>query len=187
MKADFLTICIAKLRGVLVESGGKLVFANSVVTGCGTGLECLSGASVTSNFNAIAGNGVDRKGCVASETDHVGLEPLFKDVKSRDFRVQASSASIDAGDPKREVTHEPLPNGSRVNLGAFGDSSDATSAGAGSGSSSGSSSPNYSIGCALSPARAGWQSALWLLALLLGLGAASRRAQRPALARVPRR
>ena len=187
VKADFLTICIAKLRGVLVESGGKLVFANSVVTGCGTGLECLSGASVTSNFNAIAGNGVDRKGCVASETDHVGLEPLFKDVKSRDFRVQASSASIDAGDPKREVTHEPLPNGSRVNLGAFGDSSDATSAGAGSGSSSGSSSPNYSIGCALSPARAGWQSALWLLALLLGLGAASRRAQRPALARVPRR
>ena len=187
VKGEFLTICLAKLRGILAEGGGKLVFSNSVVTGNGTGLECQSGATVTSSFNAIAGNVVDRKGCVASETDHVGLEALFNDVKLRDFRVQASSASIDAGDPEREVTHEPLPNGGRVNLGAFGDSNDATSAGSGSGGSSGSSSPSYSIGCAVSPAPAGWQSALWLLAILLGLGAASAGPRNPVPVRVRRR
>lgn len=184
VKGDFLTICLAKLRGVLVDSGGTLTFSNSVVTGCGTGLECLPGASVSSSFNAIAGNVVDRKGCVASDTDHVGLEPLFKDVTLRDFRVQANSASIDAGDPEREVTHEPLPNGGRVNLGAFGDSSEAASAGPGSGGSGSagsgsSSSPEYSIGCALSPEAASWQSSLWLAALLLALWGGSLRA-RPA-------
>jgi putative pyrroloquinoline-quinone binding quinoprotein/fibronectin type III domain protein len=180
---DFLTICLAKLRGILVDRGATLALSNSVVTGCGTGLECLPGASVTSNFNAIAGNVVDRKGCVASATDHVGLEPLFNDVKLRDFRVQANSASIDAGDPQREVTHEPLPNGSRVNLGAFGDSNDATSAGPGASSGSSSSSPSYSIGCALSAEPAPWQSALWFLSLLLILAASARRAPEEAPAR----
>lgn len=166
VEGDFLTICLAKQRGVLVEGGAVLNLSNSVVTGCGTGLECLPGASLTSNYNAIAGNVVDRKGCVASATDHVGLEPLFNDVKLRDFRVQASSASIDAGDPEREVTHEPLPNGARVNLGAFGDTNDATSAGSGGGGST--SEPSYSIGCALGgPAETPWRSALWLCGLAL--------------------
>lgn len=165
VSGDFLTICLASKRGIFVEGGAKLDFANSLLTGNGTGIECSPGADVTSRHNAIAGNLVDRQGCTASPTDHTNLVPLFKDVTGRDFRVQTSSASIDAGDPEREVSEEPLPHGSRVNLGAFGETGDAASAG--SGSSSKSSKASYSFGCALPGTESpGPAAALWLLTLL---------------------
>ncbi len=44
-----------------------------------------------------------------------------------DFRVLAGSKTIDAGDPSRAITLEPLPNGGRINLGHTGNTLSATS------------------------------------------------------------
>lgn len=43
-----------------------------------------------------------------------------------DFRVQPGSPAIDAGDPAAGFTNEPLPNGNRLNLGAYGNTAQAT-------------------------------------------------------------
>ncbi|HHM12371.1 MAG TPA: hypothetical protein ENJ16_02380, partial [Planctomycetaceae bacterium] len=44
-----------------------------------------------------------------------------------DFHLQFSSPAIDRGDPADDVSLEPVPNGGRINLGAFGGTIEATS------------------------------------------------------------
>jgi parallel beta-helix repeat protein len=43
-----------------------------------------------------------------------------------DFRLSASSPALDAGDPAGDFTLEPSPNGGRVDLGAYGNTAQAT-------------------------------------------------------------
>ncbi|MEO1530467.1 MAG: right-handed parallel beta-helix repeat-containing protein, partial [Planctomycetota bacterium] len=52
-------------------------------------------------------------------------EPAFIDASSGDFRLTAFSPAIDTGDPSRDAAAEPVPNGGRVNIGAFGGTVDA--------------------------------------------------------------
>jgi predicted outer membrane repeat protein len=68
-------------------------------------------------------------------TDHP--DPLFADVENDDYHLQSqagrwdarqsrwivddrTSPCIDAGDPHSDFSLEPLPNGGRINLGAYG-------------------------------------------------------------------
>ncbi len=43
-----------------------------------------------------------------------------------DFHLQSDSVAIDAGDPNSDASAEPLPSGSRINQGAYGGTSEAT-------------------------------------------------------------
>jgi hypothetical protein len=47
-------------------------------------------------------------------------DPLFVDISVNDFHLSVCSPSIDSGDPMSSYTHEPLPTGERINMGAFG-------------------------------------------------------------------
>jgi hypothetical protein len=51
----------------------------------------------------------------------------FLDPTALDYREQAGAASVDQGDPADPCDLEPLPNGGRVNQGAFGNTPSATS------------------------------------------------------------
>jgi hypothetical protein len=51
----------------------------------------------------------------------------FRDPSALDYREQAGAASIDQGDPADPFDLEPLPNGGRINQGAFGNTPEATS------------------------------------------------------------
>ena len=58
---------------------------------------------------------------------HLGAiyaDPLFVD--EYDFHLQPQSPAIDRGDPQVPVGDEPVPNGGRVNIGAYGGTVEAT-------------------------------------------------------------
>jgi hypothetical protein len=50
------------------------------------------------------------------------LPPVFMPPDSGYYRVDYSSPTIDAGDPKDDYSLEPIPNGGRINQGVFGGS-----------------------------------------------------------------
>lgn len=60
-------------------------------------------------------------------TDNIyRFAPVFMPPDSGHFRIDLSSPTIDLGDPLEDFSKEPLPNGSRVNLGTYGGSEYAT-------------------------------------------------------------
>ncbi|MCA9140251.1 MAG: right-handed parallel beta-helix repeat-containing protein [Planctomycetales bacterium] len=58
----------------------------------------------------------------AIRVDEIGFDSSFDD----DFHLASDSPGIDAGDPLHLFFNEPSPNGDRINLGAYGNTSEAT-------------------------------------------------------------
>ena len=50
-------------------------------------------------------------------------DPLFVD---QEFHLEPDSPAIDTGDPESDYCFEPQANGGRVNMGAYGNTPDAT-------------------------------------------------------------
>ncbi|MCK9312255.1 MAG: right-handed parallel beta-helix repeat-containing protein, partial [Bacteroidales bacterium] len=76
-----------------------------------------------------------------SGTGNISADPLFADINNLDFHLQseygrwdgatwvtdaATSPCIDAGDPQDLYTNELSPNGSRINMGAYGNTAEAS-------------------------------------------------------------
>ncbi|WP_404310489.1 right-handed parallel beta-helix repeat-containing protein [Neorhodopirellula lusitana] len=53
-------------------------------------------------------------------------DPMFVNLVGNDYHLSAGSTSIDAGDSSTLFGSEPSPSGSRINLGAYGGTSEAT-------------------------------------------------------------
>jgi parallel beta-helix repeat protein len=51
---------------------------------------------------------------------NIDTDPLFADADNGDFHLLRDSPCIDSGDPTTSVGSEPLPNGGRINMGAYG-------------------------------------------------------------------
>jgi hypothetical protein len=58
-------------------------------------------------------------------TGNVVIAPQFVNTQNNDYRLQSTSPCIDAGDPLSSYENEPIPNGSRINMGAYGNTSEA--------------------------------------------------------------
>jgi plastocyanin len=56
----------------------------------------------------------------------MSFDPQFVDIDNGDFHLAAGSPAIDAGDPESDYSNEPLSNGERINLGAYGNTGEAT-------------------------------------------------------------
>ena len=54
------------------------------------------------------------------------FEPHFQDTSTQDYHLLPTSLCIDAGAPDTPCSNEPAPNGCRVNLGAYGNTDEAT-------------------------------------------------------------
>jgi hypothetical protein len=57
---------------------------------------------------------------------NISVNPLFADTDANDYHLLPESLLIDAGDISSDWSNEPRPNGGRINLGAYGNTSEAT-------------------------------------------------------------
>jgi hypothetical protein len=64
----------------------------------------------------------------ATLLSHIEADPLFVMPDEGNFHLKTTSPCIDAGNPSTECNNEPVPNGCRVNMGYYGNTSEATSA-----------------------------------------------------------
>ena len=80
--------------------------------------------SLASSYDDLFGNQTDRQG-VAVGTGDLAAAVAFANPTAHDYRLTGPQPSTDKGDPADAVGDEPAPNGSRINLGAFGGTADA--------------------------------------------------------------
>jgi hypothetical protein len=57
---------------------------------------------------------------------NISADPLFADTNANDYHLLPESLLIDAGDPSSDWSNEPRPNGGRINMGAYGNTSEAS-------------------------------------------------------------
>ncbi len=113
---------------------------NMIVMNGGWGIE---GGFTIISYNDIWGN--DSGSCLNAtlDTGNISIDPLFADPENWDFHLKSeygrwdpvqkqwvydsvTSLCIDAGDPTDDYSNEPEPNGDRVNIGAYGNTSEAS-------------------------------------------------------------
>lgn len=121
LEAEFLTLAECPDRGLWLE--GSLRLVNSLVSGCGIGVEVLGAGSLGLSYSALVGNHTEQVG--AQLPLSLAAPPRFLAPQEGDFRVRSDSPSVDQGDPEAPLGAEQEPHGGRVNLGAFGGTQEA--------------------------------------------------------------
>lgn len=96
-------------------STSDITIKNSIIWNNGNNLDITAG-TVNVSYTDFGGG---RQG-----TGNINQDPKF--VGSGDYHLQSSSPAIDAGDPSSSYSNEPVPNGGRINMGAYGNTSEAT-------------------------------------------------------------
>jgi len=110
---------------------------NIIVDNKGAGIKNGTNISYNDVWNNTGGNYVD---CDPGDTD-ISTDPLFADPANGDFHLKSrygrwngsawvqdnvTSPCIDAGDPSDDYSNEPKPNGGRINMGAYGNTPEAS-------------------------------------------------------------
>ena len=101
----------------------KPVIKNNVIAGSTVGLYAYSNSTPIVQYNAFWNNVNDIGGDTVVSVGDIHADPLFAD---EDMHLLPSSPCIDAGDPNSDYSNEPLPNGERINIGCYGNTSEAT-------------------------------------------------------------
>jgi len=96
------------------SDAGNLTLRNCIIWGHDT--EIVGSASVT--YTDVQGG--------YSGQGNINADPLFVDAAEDDYHLSLDSPAIDAGDPASDWSNEPWQNGSRVNMGAYGNTKEAT-------------------------------------------------------------
>ena len=115
---------------------------NIITNNTGYGINHISG-SILHSYNDVWGNtlGSYSDGTTAGEGE-IEVDPKFADPTNHDFHPRSTSgrwtesgwvytdtensACIDAGDPFSDCSNEPEPNGGRINMGAYGNTAEAS-------------------------------------------------------------
>jgi hypothetical protein len=114
------------------------VLKNCIVTGIGA-LSYGKGDVPAATYGCFWKNGFE----MPAGEGNVAKEPLFADAGNRDYRLKSAagrldpkkkefvndeetSPCIDGGDPKSEFDKEPAPNGGRIDMGAYGNTPEAS-------------------------------------------------------------
>ena len=122
LEATFLTVADCPDRGLWLEGRARL--ENSLVTGCGVGVEATGAGALETVYSALIGNHTESSG-VGLLLGQVRVAPRFRDRDGEDYRIESSSSTVDRGNPETPVGAELEPHGGRVNLGAFGGTQEA--------------------------------------------------------------
>jgi len=132
-----ITNCVitdATQEGIWITSSGSPTIRNCTIVGNDYGI----GGSCTEIKNCIIwDNGEDLDDCSATYsciedkesgtgTGNIRRYPSFADADNGDYHLKINSVCINAGDPASAYSNEPAPNGGRINMGAYGNTSEAT-------------------------------------------------------------
>ena len=81
-----------------------------------------------SDYNDVWSNldGATNYNGVSQGAHDISVDPQFVNLQAGDFHLKSTSPCLDAGDPASDYSNEPEPNGGRINLGAYGNTSEAT-------------------------------------------------------------
>ena len=113
-------------------TGSTASVTNSIITNAGGSCLYSHANNLATTLVASYSNLHDCDGGPTSNATAAGTcidsDPLFVDPDNHDFRLQPTSPCIDAGKPTSDYTNEPQSNGCRVNMGAYGNTPEATSA-----------------------------------------------------------
>jgi len=134
-----------------VHVRGGATIKNSIVGDNHIALLEEPGGALTSAFNDVYGNPVGYSGLTAGGSD-LSSAVTFADYAQRDLRLLVAQSSTDKGDPADAADAEPLPNGGRINLGAFGGTADAETTATSTAVPGTSSAPNPTSAPSAAPA-----------------------------------
>jgi hypothetical protein len=123
-------------HGIITHSGLPII-DNIIANAQDKGIYCYTGVG-SSNiaYNNMWDNNIDFYQCW-DRHDNISVDPCFADPNGHDYHLKSeggrwdpnsetwvlddvTSPCIDAGDPNSLVGDEPLPNGGRINMGAYG-------------------------------------------------------------------
>ncbi|MFP4521396.1 MAG: right-handed parallel beta-helix repeat-containing protein, partial [Fibrobacterota bacterium] len=103
---------------------------NNILSGngmAGMGFSTQIPTSADINYNGFYNNyedvfmsDISSLNSVSGCLNNSSLNPVYRDTSNGDYHLMSSSECIDAGDPADDYSEEPSPNGSRINLGAYG-------------------------------------------------------------------
>ena len=86
--------------------------------------------SITIEYSDVQGGQdsivTNDNGTVSWGNGNINVDPRFVNPENGDFHLQWGSPCIDAGDPTSDYSNEPEPNGDRINMGAYGNTAEAT-------------------------------------------------------------
>ena len=136
--------------GIRIEDGDGIHIKNNIITDWGDyGINNIDGSNVFASYNNITNSGISNYNGVSPGPGSISEDPLFASVtrtdmvldENNDFRLKSqygrwndttwvnddvTSPCIDAGEPSSNYSNEPSPNGGRINIGAYGNTNEAS-------------------------------------------------------------
>jgi parallel beta-helix repeat protein len=124
-------------------SSNHAILKNNIILADGSGAYCIyksdyasidaadynlllaaSGARI-GYYETYAGDLAEWQTVSGLDANSISTDPLFRDQLTSDYHLSSASPAIDSGDPASDCALEPQPNGSRINMGAYGGTSEA--------------------------------------------------------------
>ena len=126
--------CQGGAPAIYIEGGSQAVLKNTILWGNSGEFGVVSGGGYAISYSVTQQPG----------QGNLAIDPLFANPASGDYHLRssagrytsggwivdvASSPAIDAGDPASDYSLETTPNGGRINLGAYGNTAEASRSG----------------------------------------------------------
>ena len=139
---DSVTIAnthVDALAGLHVYNSTNISIKNSIIYEAYDGID---GENITNTYNCIYNcSNESYIGGASAGSGDISVDPLIYNYTNNDFHLKSecgrwngigwttdavTSPCIDAGDPTSEYGNEPSPNGNRINIGAYGNTIEAS-------------------------------------------------------------
>ncbi len=151
-------------NGISINGGSHIIKNNIIGDNGGVGINLTAGTINLIKYNVLFNNALGNVSSNVSldNTNLTTFPVIFINKGNNDYREAEGSPSVDAGDPQDDFSLEPLPNGNRINAGAFGNTALATK-------TTVSQSPQTAApgGCYTLPSNKKYDDSILLLLLLL--------------------